>query len=172
VTLGLLILRLFTGLTLAAHGGQKLFGWFDGPGPRGTAGMFAKLGYRRPAAMALLAGLSELVGGVLFAVGLLTPLAAIAIVVVMLNAIAAVHWANGFFMTRGGYEFNLILVAIAIGVSATGAGRASLDHLLGIEGTLSGLWWAPIVLVVAVGIAGLTDALGREHTTLPGHPAA
>jgi putative oxidoreductase len=172
MTLGLLVLRLVMGLTLAAHGGQKLFGWFGGPGRAGTAGFFGKLGFRWPLAMALMAGLSEFGGGVLFAAGLLTPLAALAITVVMLNAFATVHRPNGFFVTAGGYEYNLTVGAIAVAVAAIGPGRASVDHALGIAGSLSGFWWGPIVLASAVVIAFATTTLGREHSHMPGHPAA
>ena len=172
MTLGLLILRLVAGLTLASHGAQKLFGSFGGPGLPGTTGMFGKLGYRWPVAMAYLAGASELVGGVLFAAGLLTPLAALALIVVMLNAIITVHWSKGFFMTSGGYEYNLAIVAIATAVAALGPGRYSFDHELGIAGTLSGAWWAPIVVVAGLVIAFVTTTLGREHDVLHGHPAS
>jgi putative oxidoreductase len=172
MTLGLLILRLVMGLTLAAHGGQKLFGWFGGPGRAGTAGFFGKLGFRWPAAMALLAGLSEFGGGLLFAAGFLTPFAALAIVVVMLNAFITVHRPNGFFVTAGGYEYNLIIAAIAVAVAATGPGRLSVDHALGIAGGLSGAWLSVIVLVAAVVIGVATATLGREHEHMPGHPAA
>ena len=92
MTLGLLIIRVIAGLTMAAHGSQKLFGWFEGPGRRGTAGMMEKLGFREPAVMASLAGLAEFAGGLGLALGFLTPFAAIAIVVVMLNA--AAHGAS------------------------------------------------------------------------------
>jgi putative oxidoreductase len=172
MTLGLLILRLVMGLTLASHGAQKLFGWFGGPGPAGTRSMFAKLGFRWPMAMALMAGLSEFGGGALFAAGLLTPLAALAITVVMLNAYATVHRPNGFFVTAGGYEYNLTIGAIAVAVASTGPGRASLDHALGIAGSLSGFWWGPIVLAAAVVITFATTTIGREHAHMPGHPAA
>ena len=172
MTLGLLILRLVMGLTLASHGAQKLFGWFGGPGPAGTRAMFAKLGFRWPMAMALMAGVSEFGGGVLFAAGLLTPFAALAITVVMLNAFAMVHRPNGFFVTSGGYEYNLTIGAIAVAVAATGAGRASLDHALGIAGSLSGFWWGPIVLAAVVVITFATTTIGREHSHMPGHPAA
>jgi putative oxidoreductase len=171
MTLGLLILRLTAGLTLASHGAQKLFGSFGGPGLAGTAGMFGKLGYRWPVAMAYLAGAAELVGGVLFAAGLLTPFAALALIVVMLNAIITVHWSKGFFMTSGGYEYNLAIAAIATAVAALGPGRYSFDHELGIAGTLSGAWWAPIVVVAGLMIAFVTTTLGREHDVLHGHPA-
>jgi putative oxidoreductase len=171
VSLGLLIVRLVVGLTLAAHGAQKLFGWFGGPGRAGTAGFFGNLGFRRPAAMAVLAGAGELGGGVLFAAGLLTPLAAIAIAVVMLTAIWTVHLRNGFFSTAGGYEFNLVLIAVAVAVAATGPGRVSLDRALGIAGDLSGGWWAAAVALAAVAIAVVTLTAGREHDRLSGHPA-
>jgi len=172
VTLGLLILRVVMGLTLAAHGSQKLFGWFEGSGPAGTTGMFTKLGFRWPAAMALSAGAAELFGGLLFAAGLVTPFAAIALIVVMLNAIIIVHWQKGFFVTSGGYEYNLAIIAIATAVSAAGPGTDSVDNALGIAGTLSGEWWALIVLVVAAAVSIATTTLGREHTMLSGHPAA
>ena len=172
MTLGLLILRLVMGLTLASHGAQKLFGSFGGPGLAGTTGMFGKLGYRWPVAMAYLAGASELAGGVLFAVGLVTPLAALALIVVMLNAIITVHWSKGFFMTAGGYEYNLAIVAVAAAVAALGPGRYSFDHVLGIAGTLSGAWWAPVVVVAGAAIAFVTTSVGREHHMLHGHPAA
>ncbi len=172
MTLGLLILRVVMGLTLAAHGSQKLLGWFGGPGVAGTRGMFIKLGFRWPAAMALLAGASELFGGLLFALGLLTPFAAIALIVVMLNAIVTVHWQKGFFVTAGGYEYNLAIIAIATGVSAIGPGTDSLDNALGIAGTLSGEWWALIVIAVSAAVSVATTTLGREHAVLRGHPAA
>jgi putative oxidoreductase len=172
VTLGLLILRIVMGLTMAAHGSQKLLGWFEGPGQAGTTGMFTKLGFRWPAAMALMAGAAELFGGLLFAAGLVTPFAAIALIVVMLNAIITVHWQKGFFVTAGGYEYNLAIIAIATGVSAMGPGADSVDSALGIAGTLSGEWWAPIVLAVAAAVSIATTTLGREHAMLTGHPAA
>src|SRR5438552_12361586 len=114
MTLGLLILRLVMGLTLAAHGSQKLFGWFGGPGRAGTAGSFQELGFRWPLAMTLMAGASELGGGLLFAVGLLTPLAAVAIIVVMLSAVVTEHRPHGFFVASGGYEYNLTIGTIAV----------------------------------------------------------
>src|SRR3954447_1848492 len=129
---GLLLLRVVLGLTLAAHGSQKIFGWFEGPGPSGTAGFFRQLGFRAPVAMAALAGLAEL-GGVAFALGLITPVAAYGISVVMLMAIATVHWKNGFWSTSGGYEFNLAILTVAIAVTMTGPGRFSIDRALGLD---------------------------------------
>jgi putative oxidoreductase len=170
MTLGLLIIRVIAGFAMAAHGGQKLFGWFDGPGRRGTAGMMENLGYREPAIMASLAGLAEFAGGLGLALGFLTPLAAIAIVVVMLNATYAVHLKNGFWNTAGGYEYPLVMSAIAVGIAATGPGDASADNALGVMGALSGDVWAAIVIVVALAASTLTMTVGRHHEPLPGHP--
>ncbi|GAA4705818.1 DoxX family protein [Brevibacillus fulvus] len=127
--LGLLIIRLVIGLTFAAHGTQKLFGWFGGHGVKGTAGFFESIGIKPGAAMAILAGLGELAGGLFFAAGFLTPLASLLIVVPMLVAIFTVHGKNGYLAT-GGYEYNLALIAIAVGIALTGPGAYSLDAAL------------------------------------------
>jgi putative oxidoreductase len=164
VSYGLLLIRLVFGLSLAAHGSQKLFGWFGGGGPRTTAGFFEKLDFRRPLAMAVLAGLSEFGGGLLFAAGLLMPLAAFLIAVVMVNAIATVHWSKGFWVTGGGYEYNLAILTAGIGVAATGPGRFSLDNALGWAGGLSGAWWGVGALATAAAVSFLTLTVGRTHT--------
>jgi len=146
---GILLLRVVVGLTFAAHGAQKMFGWFGGPGLPGTTGFFQNLGFRAPAMMALTAGLAEL-SGVLFALGLATPLAAYGLAVVMLNAIGTVHWRKGFFVMQGGYEFNLTLLAVALAVATTGPGRFSIDRAVGWDDNLSGVWWGVGVLVAAL----------------------
>jgi putative oxidoreductase len=161
---GLLLMRLVFGLTLAAHGAQKVFGWLGGGGPSGTAAMFEKLEFRMPMAMAVMAGLAELGGGTLLAAGLLTPLGAFAIALVMLNAIALVHWPKGFWSTAGGYEFNLAILAVAVGIAATGAGRFSLDNVLGWENGLSGVWWGVGVAAAAALGSLILLTLGRAHT--------
>jgi putative oxidoreductase len=170
MTLGLLIVRVIAGLTMAGHGSQKLFGWFHGPGKGGTAGMMGKVGYREPAVMASLAGLSELTGGLGLAAGFLTPFACIAIVVVMLNATFAVHLKNGFWNTEGGYEYPLVISAVAVGIAATGPGDASADNALGFMGALSGDVWALVVVVVALVASTVTMTAGRHHEHMPGHP--
>ena len=157
---GLLLLRAVVGLTMAGHGLQKLFGWFGGPGVKGTEGMFRKLGFPAAGALALVAALAE-TSGILLALGLLTPLAAFAIATVMLNAIGTVHWKNGFWSTKGGYEFNLTLLAAAVAIVATGPGRFSLDRALGWDGATSGLWWAVGVLGAAVLVSAITLATRR-----------
>jgi putative oxidoreductase len=170
MTLGLLIIRVVAGLTMAAHGSQKLFGWFEGPGRRGTAGMMEKVGFREPAIMASLAGLAEFAGGLGLALGFLTPLAAIAIVVVMLNATLTVHLKKGFWNTEGGYEYPLVMSAVAVAVAATGPGDASADNALGFVGALSGDVWALVVIVAALVATTITMTAGRHHEQMPGHP--
>jgi putative oxidoreductase len=165
LSLGLLLIRAVFGLTLAAHGSQKLFGSFGGGGRTGTTKFFRSLGFRAPLLMALVAGLGELAGGLLFALGLLTPLAALILTVVMLNAIGTVHWKKGFFNSAGGYEFNLAIVASAVAITAIGPGRYSLDGGLGWAETISGSWWALGVVVLAALVAFATLTIGRTHTT-------
>lgn len=130
IALGLLVVRLVVGLLFVGHGAQKLFGWFGGYGPKGTGGWLESIGVKPGVAMAVVAGLMELVGGILFAAGLLTPLAAALIVLTMLVAIVKVHGQNGLWATANGYEYNLVLLAIAIGVALTGAGDYSLDAII------------------------------------------
>jgi putative oxidoreductase len=127
---GILFLRVIVGAVIASHGAQKLFGWFGGHGPRGTAGFFGSLGFRPPLTMALLAGLAE-AAGLFFAAGFLTPFAALAMASVMVVAIGSVHWKNGFWAGNGGYEYNLVIWTVAVAVAATGPGRFSVDHALG-----------------------------------------
>ncbi|TBL80268.1 DoxX family protein [Paenibacillus thalictri] len=122
LSLGLLIIRLIVGITFAGHGAQKLFGWFGGPGLKGTAGWFDSIGMKPGYALAVLAGLSELVGGLLFAAGVFTWLGAAAIIVTMLIAIVKVHGANGYWITKGGAEYNVMLIAVALGVALIGPG--------------------------------------------------
>ncbi|APQ57438.1 MULTISPECIES: DoxX family protein [Paenibacillus] len=127
---GLLLIRLVVGLLLVGHGAQKLFGWFGGYGPKGTGGWMESIGIKPGVFMAVSAGLMELLGGALFALGLLTPLAALLITVTMLGAIFKVHGPNGIWATANGYEYPLVLIAVAIGIALTGAGSYSIDALL------------------------------------------
>ena len=127
---GLLLVRLALGLILFAHGSQKLFGWFGGHGIKGTGGWMESIGIRPGALFAALAGLGELFGGLGVALGLLTPLSSAALVVVMLVAIATVHFKKGLWNTEGGYEYNLLIIAAAITIALVGPGPLSLDALL------------------------------------------
>ncbi len=162
---GLLLLRVVVGGTMAAHGTQKLLGWFDGPGLGGVQKMLGSLGFRWPSAMALGLALTEC-GGLLFVLGFLTPFAALGIAVVMLNAVALVHFKNGFWNGKSGYEFNLVLLSVAVAVSATGPGRFSIDRALHWDDNLSGLWWGVGVVGAAVLLSLATLSLGRRRERL------
>ncbi|MEU8029872.1 DoxX family membrane protein [Streptomyces sp. NPDC049099] len=128
--LGLLLLRLGTGGVLAAHGAQKLFGWFGGHGLEGTGQFMESVGYAPGRASATAAGLAETGGGTLLALGLATPAAGAAAAGAMAGA-AAVHLPNGFFAQEGGYEYAASLGLAAAGLGIAGPGRLSLDHALG-----------------------------------------
>jgi putative oxidoreductase len=130
IALGLLILRVVVGLTVAAHGAQKLFGWFGGPGMPGWTQIVAKLRIRPAQPWAWIAALSEFGGGLLLALGFVSPLGSLAIAGAMLVAIATVHLPRGFWSTKGGYEFNLTLIAAVATLALTGPGSYSLDAAL------------------------------------------
>jgi putative oxidoreductase len=125
---GLLLLRLAVGLTMAAHGAQKLFGWFGGGGLDGTGQFFSMSGYPQGRTMAVVAGLSETLGGLGLALGLLTPLAGAAVVGTMINAVA-VRWDGGFFMPEG-MEYELLLAVAGAALALTGPGRYAADRFL------------------------------------------
>lgn len=124
--IGLLIIRVVFGALLAAHGAQKLFGWFSGFGWDTNAAMFDGMGYNPGKFFGTLAGLSEIAGGVLLAIGLLTPLAGAIVLGTMINAINAT-WAPGLF-GQNGWETPLLFGVVGAGFAFTGAGRFSLDH--------------------------------------------
>lgn len=151
--LGILLLRVTVGLTLAAHGSQKIFGWFGGYGPDATGQFMEGLGFRPGRRHALAAGYVEFVGGLLLAIGFLTPLAAALIASVMVVAAATVHWKNGFFAASGGYEFNLVIGVAALAVAFTGPGALSLDSIAGVApaGTTWGVGAAVVAVLGAIG---------------------
>jgi putative oxidoreductase len=168
---GLLLLRVVLGSIMAAHGAQKLFGWWGGPGMSGTAGMCSSLAYRSPFLMACGLALAEFGGGLSLATGFLTPLGALAVTVVMLNAVYLIHWPKGFFTGNGGYEFNLLIAASAIALVATGPGRFSIDRAIGWDDNITGPWWALGVAAVAIVVAFLTLTAGRRRTAVAEAPA-
>lgn len=125
---GLLVLRIALGLILAAHGSQKLFGWFGGDGLEGTEAFFDAVGYPSAGVFALVAACAETFGGLALLVGVLTPLAGAAVFGTMLNALA-VKWGDGFFSPTG-VEYELMLAAAAAALTLTGPGRYALDRAL------------------------------------------
>ena len=127
---GPLALRFPVGLIFAAHGAQKLFGWFGGYGLEGTGQWMGSIGLAPGYLMALLAGSAEFFGGLALVLGLLVRPAAAALAFAMLVAIFTVHIDKGLFVANNGYEFGLALVAVAASLVVTGAGRASLDAAL------------------------------------------
>jgi putative oxidoreductase len=159
MNIALLVLRVVVGGLLAGHGLQKLFGWFGGGGPKGTAAFFEGVGLKPALPLVVAAGSAELAGGLLLGLGLALPLAALLIVAVMTTATVAVHWKNGLWVSNGGFEYPLVLAAVAFALAALGPGTISLDDWVGIE--WSGLEWA-VGAVVAGAIGGLASyALGR-----------
>ncbi|OJX33392.1 MAG: DoxD-like family protein [Burkholderiales bacterium 68-12] len=127
---GALALRIPVGIIFAAHGAQKLFGWFGGYGLEGTGQFFGSVGLNPGYLMALLAGTAEFLGGLALILGLLVRPAAAALAFAMLIAIFAVHIGNGFFMDKGGYEYALALFAASLSLLFSGGGRFSVDRAL------------------------------------------
>ena len=125
-----LALRIPVGIIFAAHGAQKLFGWFGGYGLEGTGQWMASIGLTPGYLMALLAGSGEFFGGLALIIGLLVRPAAAVLAIAMLVAIFSVHIGNGLFMSNNGYEFGLALLAVAVSLMLSGAGRASIDAVL------------------------------------------
>ena len=123
---GLLMLRVVLGLVMAAHGAQKLFGWFGGYGLAGTGGFFESIGFRPGRFFAMAAGTSELVGGLLVALGLLGPLGPAMIVAIMIVAAATVHWQHGLFASNNGIELTLLYAVGAAAIALIGNGAYSL----------------------------------------------
>ncbi|MGH2515581.1 MAG: DoxX family protein [Ktedonobacterales bacterium] len=166
----LLVLRVIGGLTLAAHGSQKLFGWFDGPGPVKLRQGFAKQGFRPSWLWVSFVILGEFGGGLSLALGFLTPLGAAGGLGAMFMAIAKSHWKNGFWNSKRGYEFPLSLLAIAGAIGLAGPGTYSLDTLFGIALPTPALFLALAVAAIVVDVIGLTISRPAAAATVP--PAA
>lgn len=159
VTAGLLVLRLVLGLTMAAHGAQKLFGWSGAPGLGGFAAVLERIGIRPGRTWALVSALVEFGGGLLVAAGLVTPIVALVVAGNLLVAILTVHVSKGFWNQAGGFEYPLALLAGMVAISLVGPGPASLDALLGLA--LVEPWtWVATAAVVLLGAAA-TGALPR-----------
>jgi putative oxidoreductase len=148
--------RVVIGGLFVGHGTQKLFGWFDGPGIDGMSAGMTKMAMNPPRANAYAAGITETAGGALLALGLATPLATASLTGVMVTAIRKVHLRNGVWASKGGYEYNAVLIAAMAALTEVGPGELSLDHALGIE--KHGPGWA----LGAVAVGALTSTLVIE----------
>ena len=164
---GLLLLRLVLGLYMAAHGAQKLFGWFDGHGLAGTSGLFEQIGFRPGRAFATAASTAEVVSGLLVALGLLGPIGPALMISVMIVAIGSVHWQHGLFSAKNGIELPLLFAAGALALALSGPGRFSLDALLGLEPLMTP---QVVYAALAVGILGGVANLAVRRAT-PGQPS-
>ncbi len=163
--IGRLLLRLSVGGFFVGHGTQKLFGWFDGNGLDATAKGFEALGLRPGRPNAIAAGMAEAGGGALLAAGLATPLAASVLTATMLTAIETVHAKNGPWLSKGGYEYNVVLIAAALALVEVGPGGLSLDAARGRE--RSGSAWALAALLVgALGAFGAHAAAAAAPVPL------
>jgi putative oxidoreductase len=158
-----LLLRFVVGGFFFGHGTQKLFGWFGGGGLEATGQMFEQLGMRPGPRNAVAAGVAEAGGGAALVVGLATPLAGSALTATMLTAINRVHLKNGPWATKGGYEYNVVLIAAVLALVETGPGDPSVDAALGIE--KSGPGWALASL-----LGGVIGAVGA-HLAAKSQPA-
>jgi putative oxidoreductase len=159
----LLILRLVVGTLMAAHGAQKLFGWFGGDGLAATAHAFDALGFRPGRLFAALAASTELASGALVILGLLGPIGPALMLSVMIVAAVSVHWPHGLFASTNGIELALLYAAAAFGLAFTGPGYFSLDEALG----LTPLWtWPLAVGALTVGaIGGVANLTIRRPVT-------
>jgi putative oxidoreductase len=149
--IGLLVGRLVLGLLMAAHGAQKLFGWFGGYGLNATGEFMVQLGFPSGRLFASTAAVTEVVSGLLVALGLFGPVGPALMLSVMIVAAISVHWPNGVFAMQNGIELPLLYGAGALGLALAGPGALSLDALLGIASV-----WTPrlVAMVLAVGVVG------------------
>ncbi len=165
--IGLLILQVVIGLLMMAHGAQKLFGWFGGRGLNATADWLANMGLRAPRFWALLAGLAELGGGLLFALGLFHPIGPLAIIAVMIAAIALVHWPRGLWISNGGSEYALVMAVVAAVMGLWEPGAYTLDRYFGIALPQPQTFWIGLILVL-VGLAFALLSRQRQPMATPG----
>jgi putative oxidoreductase len=169
--IGRFLLRLVVGGYFIGHGTQKLFGWFGGHGLEGTGAFFENLGLRPGKRHALAAGAAEAGGGTLLVLGAATPLASAAITATMLTAINRVHLKNGPWVSDGGYEYNLVLIAVVLALTETGPGAPSIDDARGSEA--KGPKWAILALLMGIaGAAGAHIVAGAAPAPEPTEPEA
>jgi putative oxidoreductase len=162
--LALLILQLGVGLTFAAHGAQKLFGWWGGPGLAGWEGAMQHMGFRPARLFALTSAGIEFGGGLLLAVGLFTPVVALALVAQAVVIVGQVHWEHGFFNSQSGIEFPLLLGVGAAAIGLAGPSGVSLNTLIGFSPDAT-VRIAAVAAGVVAGLVALTiPRLGAQRT--------
>jgi putative oxidoreductase len=153
---GLLLLRAVVGLVMAAHGAQKLFGWFGGYGIAGTAGFFEQLGFRPGRPFATAAAVAEFGGGLLIALGFLGPIGPAIVLSTMIVAAVSVHWGKGLFAQNGGYELALVYAMVAVMLALTGPGAYSIDAATGLASRWTpAIAWGALAAGVGGGVANL-----------------
>ena len=163
MSIGLFILRLVIGLLFMGHGAQKLFGILGGGGPSGTGAQFESIGLRPGRRNAFIAGLGEFVGGLLVLLGWFTPLGAAAIIAVMVAAIWTVHGQNGLWVSDGGFEYHLVVIAAVFALAGVGAGKWSLDQALSFADNGAGWAIGAAVVGVLAGAGAVLSARGYEQ---------
>jgi putative oxidoreductase len=156
--LALALVRAAAGLIVAAHGAQKAFGVWGGPGFSGWTQAMGRMGLRSPTLWAYLSAGAELVGGIAFALGLLVPVAGALLTMQMAVAMQRVHWAKGFWNGKGGIEFSLLLAAIAAIGGIADPGVYSLDRLFGLPTLGAGVY---VLVVAAAGVAYVVSSRSR-----------
>ena len=151
ISAGLLVVRIVVGLLMAGHGTQKLLGWFGGHGIAGTGAFFETIGFRPGRIFAIVASATELVSGVLVALGFLGPIGPALMLWVMIVAAVSVHWKNGLWAAAGGIEVALFYGTVAVALALIGFGSYSLDAMLGLQSLYTP---ALALAALAVGILG------------------
>ena len=165
---GITLLRLVVGGLFVGHGLQKLVGAFDGPGLDGTEGMMKHLEIEPARANAIAVAGTETAGGAAIALGVGTPFAAAGLIATMLTAVRKVHFKNGVWNSKGGFEFNAVLIAALLAIVDGGPGKAGGDALIGKHRW--GLPWAAFALAAGVaGSFGVTE-LAKRATPAPSEP--
>jgi len=165
VSAGLLVIRLVVGLLIAAHGSQKLLGWFGGHGIAGTGMFFEQLGFRPGRFFATMASVTEIVSGILIALGLFGPIGPALLLSVMIVAAVSVHWKNGLFAHSNGIELALFYGTVAVSLALIGFGTYSLDAALGLQAL-----YTPTLALVALAIGvigGVANLAARRPVAVP-----